>query len=40
MAVMHRMINQRLREMQNLDPPPDKRSINCFSCHRGAIDPR
>jgi len=40
MAVMHRMINQRLGEMQNLEPPPAKRSINCFSCHRGAIDPR
>ena len=40
MAVMHRMINQRLSQMENLEPPPDKRSINCFSCHRGAIDPR
>jgi hypothetical protein len=40
MAVMHRMINGQLRQMQNLEPPPDKRSINCFSCHRGAIDPR
>ena len=39
MAVMHRMINTRLREMQNLEQPTDKRSINCSTCHRGSIDP-
>ena len=40
MAVMHRMLNQQLRQMKNLDTPPDDRAINCFTCHRGAIDPR
>lgn len=39
MAVMHHMINDQLRNMRNLELPPDKRSINCFSCHRGGIDP-
>ena len=39
MAAMHRMINTRLHEMQNLEQPPDKRFINCWTCHRGAIDP-
>ena len=39
MAAMHRMINTRLHEMQNIDKPPDKRFINCWTCHRGAIDP-
>ena len=39
MAAMHRMINQRLHEMQNLEHPPDKRFINCSTCHRGSIDP-
>lgn len=39
MAVMHRMINERLRGMQNLEAPPDDRTINCFTCHRGTVDP-
>ena len=39
MAVMHRMINTRLQEMQNLEQPKDKRFINCSTCHRGAVDP-
>jgi hypothetical protein len=39
MAVMHRMINDALRKMQNIEIPPDNRPINCFTCHRGAIDP-
>jgi len=38
-AVMHRMINEKLRQMQNLTQDPDKRSISCSTCHRGAIDP-
>jgi Photosynthetic reaction centre cytochrome C subunit len=39
MAVMHRMINDRLRNMQNLEAVPDDRTINCFTCHRGTVDP-
>jgi hypothetical protein len=40
MAVMHRMINQQLRQMENVKSPTDNRSINCFSCHRGTLDPK
>src|SRR5262245_42198039 len=39
MAVMHRAINDQLRQMQNLKSPPEDRLINCFTCHRGAINP-
>lgn len=39
MAVMHYMVNQQLRKMQNLETPPDNRPINCFTCHRGTINP-
>jgi len=39
MAAMHRMVNTRLHDMQNIDKAPDKRSINCWTCHRGAVDP-
>ena len=38
MAVMHRMINEQLKKMQNLEPKPN-RAINCSTCHRGAVDP-
>ncbi len=38
MAAMHRMINEQLSKMQNLEPKPN-RAINCSTCHRGAIDP-
>ena len=40
MAGMHRMINQQLGQMANLKSPTDKRSINCFVCHRGTVDPK
>ena len=40
MAVMHHDINQQLSRMQNLVDPPDQRSINCATCHRGSINPR
>jgi len=40
MAGMHRMINQQLWQMENLKSPTDKRSINCFVCHRGTLDPK
>src|SRR5262249_4392895 len=35
MAVMHHGINEKLRQMQHLAAPTDKRNINCFTCHRG-----
>jgi thymidylate synthase len=38
MAVMHRMINEQLKQMKNLEPK-ENRAINCSTCHRGAIDP-
>jgi Photosynthetic reaction centre cytochrome C subunit len=40
MAVMHRSINDQLRKLQNLELEPEKRLINCSTCHRGAINPR
>lgn len=40
MAQMHRTINQSLAKMENLKHGADDRSINCFVCHRGRIDPR
>jgi len=39
MAAMHRSINERLREMKNLDSESDRRAINCSTCHRGSVDP-
>jgi Photosynthetic reaction centre cytochrome C subunit len=39
MAKMHRMINEQLGEMEHLKAPVAERSINCATCHRGAISP-
>jgi hypothetical protein len=39
MAVMHRMINQELRKMENLETPQQNRAINCITCHGGRINP-
>ncbi len=39
MAVMHKMINDQLVKMQNLELKPEERFINCSTCHRGAINP-
>jgi len=39
MALMHRMINGQLRQMQNLESKPESRAINCSTCHRGAVNP-
>jgi Photosynthetic reaction centre cytochrome C subunit len=39
MAAMHRMINQQLKQMQNLESKPQERAINCSTCHRGAVNP-
>ena len=41
MAVMHFGINQQLLKMENLaTQPPEKRFINCATCHRGSIHPQ
>ena len=40
MAVMHHSINDQLRKMRNLETPPADRPINCFTCHRGKVNPR
>ena len=39
MAAMHRTINQTLTQMKELEDPPEKRFINCSTCHRGKVDP-
>lgn len=39
MAVMHRMINEQLRKMQNLETKSEDRAISGSTCHRGAINP-
>ncbi len=39
MAAMHRMINEQLKKMQNLETKAEERAINCSTCHRGAINP-
>ena len=39
MAVMHKMINDQLGKMQNLEIKPEERFINCSTCHRGQINP-
>lgn len=39
MAVMHKMINDQLAKMENLELKPEQRFINCSTCHRGAINP-
>jgi Photosynthetic reaction centre cytochrome C subunit len=39
MARMHRMINEQLERMENLETSAPDRSINCATCHRGAVSP-
>jgi hypothetical protein len=39
MAAMHKMINDQLGKMQNLEIKPEARFINCSTCHRGSINP-
>lgn len=40
MAMMHFGVNQQLLKMENLaTQPPEKRFINCMTCHRGAVNP-
>jgi len=40
MAVMHHAINQKLAAMENLEQDVKERSINCWVCHRGHVDPQ
>ena len=39
MAAMHRMINQQLDKMENLQTNPEQRAINCSTCHHGRAIP-
>lgn len=39
MIEMNRMINEKLRSVQNLEGKPEEHVINCSTCHRGRIDP-
>jgi hypothetical protein len=39
MMDMHRAVNDRLKEMTNLQTPAADRAINCSTCHRGSVDP-
>jgi hypothetical protein len=39
MAAMHRLINEQLATMQNLETKPQGHFVNCSTCHRGAVDP-
>ena len=39
MAGLHFSVNQQLAKMQNLEPSPQGRFINCATCHRGAVKP-
>jgi hypothetical protein len=39
MARMHRAVNEQLEKMENLETSATNRSINCATCHRGAVSP-
>lgn len=39
MQQLHLAVNDRLRQMQNLSDEPEKRAINCTTCHRGHVNP-
>jgi hypothetical protein len=39
MARMHRAINEQLATMEDLETSAANRSINCATCHRGAVSP-
>lgn len=39
MMAMNRMINERLRTLQNLEGKPEETFVNCTTCHRGQVDP-
>lgn len=39
MMAMNRMINERLRTLENLEGKPEETFVNCTTCHRGQVDP-
>jgi Photosynthetic reaction centre cytochrome C subunit len=39
MMAMNKMINERLRSLQNLEGKPEENFVNCTTCHRGQVDP-
>ena len=39
MMAMNKMINERLRTLQNLEGKPEEVFVNCTTCHRGQVDP-
>jgi hypothetical protein len=39
MMAMNKMINERLRTLQNLEGKPEEKFVNCTTCHRGQVDP-
>jgi hypothetical protein len=38
MMAMNKMINERLRTLQNLEGKPEEKFVNCTTCHRGQVD--
>ena len=39
MMAMNKMINERLRSLENLEGKPEENFVNCTTCHRGQVDP-
>jgi hypothetical protein len=39
MIAMNKMINERLRTLQNLEGKPEEKFVSCSTCHRGQTDP-
>jgi hypothetical protein len=39
MMAVNKMINERLRSLQNLEGKPEEKFVNCTTCHRGQTDP-
>jgi Photosynthetic reaction centre cytochrome C subunit len=39
MMAMNKMINERLRSLENLEGKPEEKFVNCTTCHRGQTDP-
>jgi hypothetical protein len=39
MMAMNKMINERLRTLQNLEGKPEEKFVSCTTCHRGQVDP-
>jgi hypothetical protein len=39
MMAMNKMINERLRSLQNLEGKSEEKFVNCTTCHRGQVDP-